>query len=257
MRFIAKDSEVICLETSANKSMAATYINNIPQLAPINGVQMAPAANAGQPHNVENISRALNDVEMVKAWILSGKATQEHLGRVSERHSKICAEHIPGFGQTNAGLGTAVDNLTNTVNNLTEAVNNLTETVNNMNNNMNAQFAMMKAEQHNYRVKQTNHNIVKAWQASISDAELLLLAKERVGTGPSLPGNFPRLPVPEEPLPVGDIVVDRFPEDPDALAALTHTDIDYLSRVFNDSFQIIAGDGIAARRRKVRRFVAL
>jgi hypothetical protein len=78
------------------------------------------------------------------------------------------------------------------------------------------------------------------------------LVKETAGFGTGLPG---QAAVVVAAVSVGDTVGAPFPATVGELRGLTNADLNQLSILFNDSFGVLAGDKLPAKKAKFQRFV--
>ncbi|KAL6071632.1 Protein kinase domain-containing protein [Balamuthia mandrillaris] len=85
-------------------------------------------------------------------------------------------------------------------------------------------------------------------------ATLVALEKESGGAG-GLPGAPPPAPLPAaHPFAVG-VAIPLFPATVAAVSSLSHAELNGLSILYNESFGIVAGDPVALRREKFRKWI--
>ena len=145
-----------------------------------------------------------------------------------------------------------MQNMQNTMQSIQNALQDMQDTMNQRFDAVDQRFDSLDARFEN--VGRRAQNLTSTSQTGVN-AQLIPLVKERPGLGPVLPGNFEPIVIDDRPLQVGDLLRQRFPPTVEDMFILTHTEINFLSQMHNNSFRIVGTDGIETRRRKFRDFV--
>lgn len=224
----------------------AHYTQASPSLPPlVHGRDPASATVLGAPVDDHQYFEAHREEALAEALFQDRKISEAQLTATMKR------KHIIGNQVTSPGLNGPVwaQQIIIEMNNRFDEVNERFDEVNERLDRVITDAQQTRIELRNDRRRVDNRKAV----TSSTPVALTPLCKERAGLGEGIPGNFIRWDVPD--IEQGQLIEQHFPNSLEELDSVTLPQVDFLARVFNNNFGIVAQDSAKAKRMKFRSFV--